>query len=278
MITSFGARAVALDQAAPYVQHQPMILARLDGSQHEEVGLADRVGAGLVRGDAGRETGDRAGWCGQAGRPCLLFDRIQRRPRVRDEPACVSQCRADTQAMHLLDAGTAIFRVSQGNQVVDHEHRPSIAAGHGSVVACVLHAGMAGMKQDGMFEACSAQHARQCARNHAAQRPAVTRARRREQQVEQAFGISPAQNDRTTLLAEHSECVVAVFPDVGQADSVDPGGNQAIVTAGDDTRDVEKYLCHSNVVNGCFGWQTVAVQIITSVSSRTVMLGSVRKN
>ncbi|QKM46161.1 hypothetical protein B7760_00146 [Burkholderia glumae] len=76
-------------------------------------------------------------------------------------------------------------------------------------------------------------------------------------------------------LAENRACVVAIFLHVGQADPVDPGGNQAIVTAGDDTRDVKEYLCHSNVVNGC--WQAVAAPIITGVPAGAVALGPVCK-
>lgn len=54
-------RAELFDELPPYVQHEPMILARLDRAEHDEIGRVQRALRIRARSDAGREPRDHRG-------------------------------------------------------------------------------------------------------------------------------------------------------------------------------------------------------------------------
>ena len=216
--------AQLLHQFAPDREQQQMVFARLYGAQHDKIRLAQRrrrlphFACGQRR---RRQPGDHGRRHGQALAARKVSHHVERELRITDHRGAGLQHGLHAPDVQRLLAGTAVFRVGDGNQVVHEINRLLARSGQPLGKAAPFHAGMTEVKTQ-LAPRLLRWPRRQAGAGHDARYPERQLGRRRQQQRKQRLRLRVRQHATPAAHQQHRLRALTPARNIGQTDAVHP--------------------------------------------------------
>lgn len=146
--------------------------------------------------------------------------------------------------MRRVDAGAAVFCVSERDQVMHHEDRPDIALSHCTVVAEALHATVTRMQQNRIVESLAARR-QEATHDERSNRGAG--GGRTEQQIESSFRVCSGEHFRIAEFTQNRAGTRSIMLNICEADAIDASWQQAVCKARQQSGNIKADIQHGGV-------------------------------
>jgi hypothetical protein len=232
-------------ELAPELQEEGVVFARLDGADHHEVGSLNgalRIGGG--EGVGGEECGNGRGE-GEAVFVGEILEAEEGLGGVGDDAGGKGERLEHAPRVHGVLFRAAVFRVGDGDEVVDEADQTNAAAAERAEIGGAVEVGVAEVEEEGVLQVLREPGRGAPAQDEGEDAQAGV-FRRVEDEVEQASGDWLGKDPETVLEVDGGACRVAVVADVGETDAVDTGVQPALEGAVEQAGDVEEEIGHGS--------------------------------
>ena len=216
-----------------------MVFARLDRTEDDEgraIALTRRW-TGQSPAIAAQMRGERRAFRKPFG-AAELFERVEGRLAVADDPGGGRERRAHTQAMALGFAVTAEHRVRDRDQVVDHEDRPQAPGGDPPRKAGIVEAGVPDIEVKPTRAVAARREANRSGERGDQARPNIVIFR--QQDVEQSVRGHFREDSPDADALDDGLAVAPELLEISEAHPIDSGRQPTAPAAPDETRYVEE--------------------------------------